>query len=269
MAVENKRMQQRYGTYSQFQNDISNLLPNEFASVTADDPNTTSGKALYFNPESGEPNRLLTDEDKSAMDLDIDTALSNSSQALSTSESLLIGMNNLQSTVQSQGNRIYNLESVIDDKVEMDDVEDYAYSKSDVQNILNMALSNYYTSYIINDMISFAFGEITTSQAASRFAGRPHYSWVKLGFEVVNEQHVGGLCIMIIDSPVCTSNDTTLEVILPFVPANDMKISAFVGSTIVQCQITAGSTTLQIPGIMNGDKVSAFFAYRVSQGGQG
>lgn len=269
MAIENKRMQQRYGTYEQFEDEVSNLLPHEFASVISGDPSTTSGKGLYFYSGSGNPNRLLTDEDKSAMDSNINTALSDSSQALSTADSLQVGMNNLQSTVQSQGDRINNLESVIDDKVEMDDVEDYAYSKSDVQNILNMVLSNYYTSYIINDMISFAFGEITTSQATSRFAGRPHYSWVKLGFEVVNEQHVGGLCIMTIDSPLCTSNDTTLEVILPFVPANDMKISAFVGSRLVSCQITAGSTTLQIPEIMNGDKVSAFFAYRVSQGGQG
>ena len=269
MAVENKRMQQRYGTYAQFDADKSNLLPHEFASVTANDPNTASGKALYFYSGSGEPNRLLTDEDKNAIDSDVSTAMSDATQALNTTSSLQVGLNNLQSTVQSQGSRIYSLESVIDDKVEMDDVEDYAYSKSDVQTILNIALSNYYTSYIINDMISFAFGEITTSQATSRFAGRPHYAWVKLGFEVVNEQHVGGLCIMTIDSPVCTASNTTLEVILPFVPANDVKISAFVGSTVVQCQITAGSTTLQIPGITIGDKVSAFFAYRVSQGGQG
>ena len=122
MAIENKRMQQRYGTYTQFDADKSNLLPHEFASVTANDPNTTSGKALYFYSGSGEPNRLLTDEDKTSIDSGITSAANNAAEALNTTSSLQVGLNNLQSTVQSQGSRIYSIEAVIDDKVEMDDV---------------------------------------------------------------------------------------------------------------------------------------------------
>lgn len=122
MAIENKRMQQRYGTYTQFDADKSNLLPHEFASVTANDPNTTSGKALYFYSGSGEPTRLLTDEDKTSIDSGITSAANNAAEALNVTSSLQVGLNNLQSTVQSQGSRIYSIEAVIDDKVEMDDV---------------------------------------------------------------------------------------------------------------------------------------------------
>ena len=65
MAIEKKRMQQRYGTYQQFQNNINNLLPNEFASVVSGDPNTDSGEGLYFQCGSNTPRRILTEEDKS------------------------------------------------------------------------------------------------------------------------------------------------------------------------------------------------------------
>lgn len=58
MAIEKKRMQQRYGTYDQFQADKENLLPNEFASVTSGDPNTSDGKGLYFGYGSGNVKRI-------------------------------------------------------------------------------------------------------------------------------------------------------------------------------------------------------------------
>lgn len=215
MAVENKRIQQRYGTYSQFQTDKSNLLPNEFASVTADDPNTLSGKGLYFHSESGEPNRILTDEDKVELDSNITQAMQDASTA-----------------------------------------------KTTAQNLENYVLSNFYTSYIINDMLSFNQGEIKSP----RFAGYPHYFWVKLGFQTIDEQRVGGVCLMVIDSPVCTSNNYTLTVPLPFNPEADMKIPFTVGNRTVLCDINAGINTLDIPNIMTGEKVSGVFAYRISIG---
>lgn len=58
MAIEKKRMQQRYGTYDQFQAEKENLLPNEFASVTSGDPNTSDGKGLYFGYGSGNAKRI-------------------------------------------------------------------------------------------------------------------------------------------------------------------------------------------------------------------
>ena len=51
-------MQQRYGTYDQFQAEKENLLPNEFASVTSGDPNTSDGKGLYFGYGSGDVKRI-------------------------------------------------------------------------------------------------------------------------------------------------------------------------------------------------------------------
>ena len=245
MAVENKRMQQRYGTYSQFQADKSNLLPNEFASVTANDPNTTSGKALYFNPESGEPNRLLTDEDKSAIDANVSQAVQDAAMAVHTTESLQIAMNIFQQQLQR--------------KIEMPAVENYAYSKEGTQHLLQLVLSNYYTAYMINDMLSYGSEEITTL----RFAGKPYYSWLKLGFKAVEEQHVGGVCLMVIDSPVCTGDDTTLSVPLPFPPAQAMKIPIVVGNQTTLYDIAAGEDSFDITGIGTNDKVSGVFAYRI------
>lgn len=68
MSIENKRMQQRYGTYEQFQNDKTNLLPYEFASVISGDENTVSGRGLYFNFGTNTANRILTDEDKQELE---------------------------------------------------------------------------------------------------------------------------------------------------------------------------------------------------------
>ena len=67
MAIENKRMQQRYGTYSKFQIEKSKLLPNEFASVTSGDPNSSDGKGLYFAFAPGEAKQLMTYEDGKQM----------------------------------------------------------------------------------------------------------------------------------------------------------------------------------------------------------
>ena len=58
MAIEKKRMQQRYGTYNALQSKKNNLFPNEFASVTSGDPVSSDGKGLYFSYGSGDVKRL-------------------------------------------------------------------------------------------------------------------------------------------------------------------------------------------------------------------
>lgn len=63
MAIEKKRMQQRYGSYAKFQSDQLNLLPNEFSSVTSGDPNTASGKALYYSFGPRDTRRIMTAQD--------------------------------------------------------------------------------------------------------------------------------------------------------------------------------------------------------------
>lgn len=78
MAIEKKRMQQRYGSYTAFKSDQQNLLPNEFAGVTSGDPNTTSGKALYYAFGPGDARRLMTAEDaENTINSAIDTAIQN------------------------------------------------------------------------------------------------------------------------------------------------------------------------------------------------
>ncbi len=249
MAVENKRMQQRYGTYSQFQADKTNLLPNEFASVTADDPNTVSGKALYFNPESGEPTRLLTDEDKEQ----IDSAVSAAVQTANNAQAGVVG---LQTTVNQHTSDIANLDI---NKIEQTDLQTYAYSKSEVTNILNMALSNYYTAYDINDMLSFNSGTVSNNV----LAGKLNYFWVKLGFKVLENQRVSGICLMVIDSPVCTSNNATITIPLPFITAETIKIPVIVGTLQKFYTVESGSNSLEISGIQVGDRVCCSFAYRI------
>lgn len=259
MSVENKRMQQRYGTYSQFQNDKSNLLPNEFASVTADDPNTASGKALYFNPESGEPYRLLTNEDKTELDADIEQVEQTAETTEETVGNLQNAMNSLQSTVNQHTTQIGNLNTQVDEKIEQSDLEEYAYSKSEVNTAISMALSNYYTSYTINDMLSFGSGTIPNQV----LAGDLNYFWVKLGFKISGNQRVSGICLMVIDSPICTGNDRSITVTLPFITAETIQIPIMVGTTQRLYTVSEGSNSLEISGINGGDRLTGMFAYRI------
>lgn len=63
MAIEKKRMQQRYGTFEQYTADKNNLLPNEFASVTIGDTSSTDGTALYFKSGTKDPIKVITAND--------------------------------------------------------------------------------------------------------------------------------------------------------------------------------------------------------------
>lgn len=63
MAIEKKRMQQRYGTFEQYTADKNNLLPNEFASVTSGDISSTDGTALYFKSGIKDPIKVITAND--------------------------------------------------------------------------------------------------------------------------------------------------------------------------------------------------------------
>lgn len=63
MAIEKKRMQQRYGTFEQYTADKNNLLPNEFASVISGDTSSTDGTALYFKSGTKDPVKVITAND--------------------------------------------------------------------------------------------------------------------------------------------------------------------------------------------------------------
>ena len=138
MAIEKKRMQQRYGTYQQFQDNINNLLPNEFASVVSDDPNTDSGEGLYFQCGSNIPKRILTEEDKplpvvTTVDIDSDNDHIPTALAVYNYAAPKTAVNNINTEIQ-------HIWDALDDKVEASEVqqmiEDYAASKASY-NYLN------------------------------------------------------------------------------------------------------------------------------------
>lgn len=62
MSTEFKRMQQRVGTYEEYQAYKNTILPNEFITVTSGSPDTDDGAALYYKIGSKEP-KLIVDED--------------------------------------------------------------------------------------------------------------------------------------------------------------------------------------------------------------
>ena len=98
MALEKKRMQQRYGSFAAFKNYQQNLLPNEFASVTSGDPNTTSGKALYYAFGPGDTRRLMTAQDaEGIIGNAVKKATSVAEQAAETSQELY---NQIQPSVE-------------------------------------------------------------------------------------------------------------------------------------------------------------------------
>lgn len=57
-------IQVRRGSYSQF--DPTRLLPGELAVVTADDPNTTDGRAAYVCLAAGDVRRIVTADELAA-----------------------------------------------------------------------------------------------------------------------------------------------------------------------------------------------------------
>ena len=68
MAVEYKRMQQRVGTYAQYEQYKGSILPNEFVAVTSGSPDTDDGSALYFKNGTKNP-KLIVDESKLKLEL--------------------------------------------------------------------------------------------------------------------------------------------------------------------------------------------------------
>ena len=54
---------QRHGNYVNFNEQSENILPDELVIVDSGDPNTSSGKALYYKPASGNPVRVANAEE--------------------------------------------------------------------------------------------------------------------------------------------------------------------------------------------------------------
>ena len=62
MAIEKKRMQQRYGSYAEFIAEKGRYLVGEFQAVRTGDPNSGTGRGLYMAFEPGVAEQLMTYE---------------------------------------------------------------------------------------------------------------------------------------------------------------------------------------------------------------
>lgn len=110
MAIENKRMVQRHGTYNSFLAEDGTYLPNEFQAVDSGDPRSGTGKGLYFAFDAGTAEQLATYENVQALvnnaseDLQaeflsaVNTATNNANKATSSA-------NNAASSANTAANR--------------------------------------------------------------------------------------------------------------------------------------------------------------------
>ena len=106
MAIENRRMQQRYGSYDKFKTDKGKHLPNEFLSVTSGDPNSGTGKGLYFAFTPSEVEQLMTRENgkklvDDASDEIRNNFLSDIRTAISQSQSATLNINVLTEQIKA------------------------------------------------------------------------------------------------------------------------------------------------------------------------
>ena len=172
MAIEKKRMQQRYGTYQQFQDNINNLLPNEFASVVSGDPNTDSGEGLYFQCGSNTPKRILTEEDKSlpivtTIDINSDNDHIPTALAVYNYAAPKVAVNNINTEIQ-------HIWYALSDKVEADEVQamieayaasiaSYNYLNNQVQQLW-IDVGNLPTTADVQQMIDDSIGGVLSGE---------------------------------------------------------------------------------------------------------
>lgn len=73
MAIENKRMQQRSGTFTQYQDNQSSVLPNELIVVTSGDRHTTDGKTAYLKIGTTTQKRIVFGDELKATNDNVST----------------------------------------------------------------------------------------------------------------------------------------------------------------------------------------------------
>lgn len=102
MAIENKRMQQRSGTFTQYQDNQSSVLPNELIVVTSGDPNTTDEKAAYLKIGTTTQKRIVFSDELTATNNNVSTLTTDvtslQSQLSATNDSLTAVANDWSTT---------------------------------------------------------------------------------------------------------------------------------------------------------------------------
>ena len=154
MAIEKKRMQQRYGTFEQYTADKNNLLPNEFASVTSGDTSSTDGTALYFKSGTKDPIKVITANDNTF--ITITNKEDNINKAIDKS------INDNTNTLKYPSLKYlhsyfydYNeIDKLLEDKANTTDIttinSNISQLSTDITNINTNLENNYYTSDTIN-----------------------------------------------------------------------------------------------------------------------
>lgn len=154
MAIEKKRMQQRYGTFEQYTADKNNLLPNEFASVISGDTSSTDGTALYFKSGTKDPVKVITANDNTF--ITIADKEDNINKAIDKS------INDNTNTLKYPSLKYlysyfydYNeIDKLLEDKANTTDIttinSNISQLSTDITNINTNLENNYYTSDTIN-----------------------------------------------------------------------------------------------------------------------
>lgn len=154
MAIEKKRMQQRYGTFEQYTADKNNLLPNEFASVISGDTSSTDGTALYFKSGTKDPVKVITENDN--------TFITIANKEDSINKAIDKSINDNTNTLKYPSLKYlysyfydYNeIDELLEDKANTTDIttinSNISQLSTDITNINTNLENNYYTSDTIN-----------------------------------------------------------------------------------------------------------------------
>lgn len=154
MAIEKKRMQQRYGTFEQYTADKNNLLPNEFASVTSGDISSTDGTALYFKSGTKDPIKVITANDNTFITI----ADKEDSINKAIDKSINDNTNTLKyPSLQYLYSYFYDyneIDNLLENKANTTDITtingNISQLSTDITNINTNLENNYYTSDTIN-----------------------------------------------------------------------------------------------------------------------
>lgn len=154
MAIDKKRMQQRYGTFEQYTADKNNLLPNEFASVISGDTSSTDGTALYFKSGTKDPMKVITANDNTFITIAAKEDNINKAISKSTNDN----MNTLKyPSLKYLYGYFYDyneIDDLLENKADTTDITtingNISQLSTDITNININLENNYYTNDTIN-----------------------------------------------------------------------------------------------------------------------
>lgn len=154
MAIDKKRMQQRYGTFEQYTADKNNLLPNEFASITSGDTSSTDGTALYFKSGTKDPMKVITANDNTFITIADKEDNINKAITKSTNDDINTLKYPSLKYLYSYFYDYNEIDKLLEDKANTTDIttinSNISQLSTDITNININLENNYYTNDTIN-----------------------------------------------------------------------------------------------------------------------